>query len=145
MTLSIYLRNFLLFLVVAIPLSITADLILTGIVVPVFPNPLTPRSTWLRATVLMLYSYGLTGGLVLSTIHTYLMSHVTATSRSAVVLRSVIYAAVLGIVEVVILFLMFFIGYGIEVTVILPGILMYGWIIGLNVARARSGGPIPSV
>lgn len=120
-----YLRNFLVFLTVAGPVSYAARILL-DVAFGALQTSLSPVTDWLTSILVDQALYSLVGGAVLTAIHTKVISRPSPRGTMGTVLRSVYYAGLVALVEDLLLYFVF---VGILV-ISVPGALVYGWIVG---------------
>lgn len=128
-----YVRNAILFQVVAVPIGILVSLLPSPrIFLGESPLPLTPFGVFLAGTVKMNMIYGLTGGLVLSLTHTWLLPRFWSGARATTIRRSLLSAGALAVVQAIPLLSFVFA----PALVSSPfGALAYGWVVGRLWAR----------
>jgi len=124
----LYLRNALLFQLLGVPACIAVSLML-DFSMGLFPNPLMPLGAWLRNTLKIFSIYGVTGGLALSLLHTWIMNRRGILSPAATLRRSLIYAGAIALAEAIPLFLLLW-GSWAPFVILIPGALIYGWFVG---------------
>lgn len=131
----LYLRNIGFFLIVAIPITIIIDIVVEIGVLGMFPNLHTSLPAFLELLFLRWYVFAGPGGALVSIIHTFLLlrSHVQA--RPMLLRRSIFYALLLSAAYAVFLSVVLLLMFGGGGFFIVPGALVYGWLVGRFTAR----------
>ena len=121
-------ENAILFQLVGVPVCIAVYMLIETIS-GAFPNPHMPLSTWLPTTLKIFFTYGITGGLLLSVIHTWLLSRFRSLPRETIIFRSVLYAGGLAFAESIPL-VPLLLGSLAPFIILVPGAVAYGWVVG---------------
>ena len=125
---SPYLRNFLVFLVVAGPVSYVARILL-DVAYGALQTSLSPVTDWLTYILLDQAIYTLVGGALLTAIHTKLIRRASPGGPTTTIFRSVGYAGLIALLQDLCLYFVF---VGILVLSV-PGALVYGLVIGRTI------------
>lgn len=135
-----YVRNGVVFQLVAVPVCISVFLLIE-VTSGEFPSPHTPFRVWLTSSFKILSIYGITGGLALSVLHTWVLSRVSLSSRVAAVRYSWVLAGTLAAVQGIPL-------SGVMVSgapfiLLIPGALVYGLVVARLHVRVSGGAEVP--
>lgn len=133
----LYLRNIGLFLVVAIPVAIIVDVVVEIAILGMFPNPYTSLMSFLESVLVNWYVFGGPGGILLSIIHTFLVFRRRAQPGPTLLRRSIFCALLLGTAYGVFLSVVLLLIFGGGGFFILPGVLVYAWLVARFTARRQ--------
>lgn len=128
-----YVKNAILFQLVAVPVCVTIYLLMETIR-GAFPNPSMSLGAWLATALKIFFTYGVTGGLLLSLLHTWFLSRFRSPSTAATLRRSLVYAGAIAFGQAIPLFLLLW-GTWAPFVILIPGALAYGWVVGRRWAR----------
>ena len=78
------------------------------------------------------------GSIILSVVHTYLISKLSNRSRAIIIRKSILYSLLLGVLLTVLVYLL---TVGLLIYMV-PGALVYGWVVGRIMAKYAMESPI---